>query len=281
MNRAVEYMEEHLDGDIDMGQLSGIAHCSPYHFQRVFAYMSDMTLAEYIRRRRLTRAAFDLQNGGAKVIDVALKYGYDSPTSFSRAFQALHGVAPSAAKSEGARLVAYPPLSFQIQIKGASAMNYKIEQKGPFRLVGEMRTFRMENGENWVKIPQFWREVQTSGLPGKLVPLIDHEPFGVLGASIGDGTQNEFEYMIGVSTTQPAPAGLAVHEVPAYTWAIFECKGALPESIQEMSRRIMSEWLPTSGYEYAEGPDIEVYGDGDQSSPDYLCWVWMPVVKKA
>ncbi|ROR28071.1 AraC-like DNA-binding protein [Mobilisporobacter senegalensis] len=113
LNTAVNYIEEHLTDTIDMEKMAQIAHCSVFHFQRMFSYLAEVPLSEYIRRRKMTRAAFDLQNGNEKVIDIALKYGYESPTAFNRAFQSVHGIAPSIAKQSGIILKAFPPICFQ------------------------------------------------------------------------------------------------------------------------------------------------------------------------
>lgn len=113
LNDALGYIEQHLDGEIEIKQMARLAHCSDFHFQRMFSYVMDIPLAEYIRRRRMTKAADDLRNTTDKIVDIALRYGYDSPTSFNRAFQSVHGIAPSAARAEGAVLKAYPPISFK------------------------------------------------------------------------------------------------------------------------------------------------------------------------
>jgi len=126
LNEAVNYLEEHLEDEIDLERVAQIACCSSFHFQRMFSYLADLPLSEYIRRRKMTRAVFDLQNGDERIIDIALKYGYESPTAFNRAFQSVHGMAPSAARSEGVILKAYPPISFKITIKGEAEMNYRI-----------------------------------------------------------------------------------------------------------------------------------------------------------
>lgn len=280
MNEAVDYVEANLAGEVNPAKAGRLAGCSAYHFQRVFGYMAGTTLAEYVRRRRLTLAAFELQQGGQRVIDVALKYGYESPTAFTRAFAALHGVPPSEAAS-GAPLVAYPPLSFQITIKGVSAINYRIEQLGAFRIVGDKLHTTMDADRNSTEIPAFWGKAAASGLIPRLLPLMDTVPMGILAASVGDWTgPAEFDYYIGAASTKPAPEGLYELTVPACTWAIFECIGPMPGAIQALQKRIVSEWLPASGYDYAKAPDIEVYSDGDRAAPDYQSWVWLPVVKK-
>ncbi len=136
LNEAMGYMEEHLADEIDMEKLGKIACCSSYHFQRMFTYMAGVPLSEYIRRRKMSLAAVDLQGKDRKIIDVAAKYGYSSPTAFNRAFQSVHGIAPSAVKNEGVSVKSFPPIQFKITVKGVEEMNYRIETKDAFRITG-------------------------------------------------------------------------------------------------------------------------------------------------
>lgn len=282
LNDTLRYIEDHLEEEIDLEQVARIACCSEFHFQRMFSYMAGVPLAEYIRRRRMTKAAFDLQSTGDRVIDLALKYGYDSPTAFNRAFQSIHGVAPSAARQEGVRLKAYHPISFKITIRGETEMNYRIEHHDAFRIVGPKLTcpWTPEKQEGFTLVPKFWSEHHQKGTIPALCEIMDSQPVGVLGISMGDWhTAGNFDYYIAVSSGQPVPEGMDEYEVPACTWAIFECRGPMPGAIQSMQQRIMTEWLPGSGYRYADAPDIEQYTDGDQSSEDYVCYIWLPVRK--
>jgi len=152
LNEALGYIEENLAGEISYDQAARIACCSTYHFQRMFSYIADVPLAEYIRRRRITLAAFDLQSSKEKVIDIALKYGYDSPTSFNRAFQNVHGVSPTEARSKGVPLKAYPRISFKITIKGEAEMNYKIITKDSFKIVGVKEHYNMSIEECFAQV---------------------------------------------------------------------------------------------------------------------------------
>lgn len=281
MNAVVNYIETHLEDEVDMAEVSALGGCSAYHFQRVFFYMANITMTDYIRRRRLTKAALDLQGGHDKVIDIAMKYGYDSPTAFARAFAALHGISPSQAKESGQALLAYPPLSFQISILGGNAMNYRIEEHGPMRVLGYKLHTSLENDQQYQAIPAFWGEVHAQGGIPKLCALMEGEPMGVLGISAITNweTAKEMDYFVAVASGKAPGEGMETMEIPACTWAIFECVGPMPVSIQELSRRIMTEWLPNSGYEYADAPDIEQYSDGDQSAPDYKSWIWLPIRK--
>ncbi len=283
MNDALEYIESSLDAEIDYAIIAAKACCSVYHFQRMFSYMAEAPLSEYIRNRRLSRAAFDLQNTDGKVIDIALKYGYESPTAFTRAFQNLHGITPNAARERGVTLKAFPPISFQISIKGASIMNYRIEEKGAFRIVGAKLSTTMENGACYKEIPAFWGESAMNGTIAKLGPMIDSEPYGMLGVSCCDEpltATSKFDYFIAAPTGKAVPEGMEEYTVPAATWAVFECVGPMPASIQALQKRIVTEWFPSSGYEYGGAPDIEVYLDEDSSKPDVRSEVWVPVVQK-
>lgn len=172
-NAALAYIETHLDGVIDGKEISKITFYSPYQFQKIFTAMSGIPLSEYIRNRRLDRAAFDLQNTDETVGAIALKYGYDSPTAFNRAFQRLHGIAPSRIRTEkGLQLKAYPPMQFQLCIKGATVMKYRIVEQKAFRLVGyKLPTMRMKNFEQFKEIPKFWDEHFANGNFAKLMSI--------------------------------------------------------------------------------------------------------------
>ncbi len=278
LNEAVAYIEEHLEEDVQIGEAAKIACCSTFHFQRMFSYIAGVPLGEYIRRRRMTCAALKLQRGEAKVIDLALQYGYESPTAFSRAFTMIHGMPPSAARHKGTVLKAYPRLAFLITIKGDTEMNYRIEHKEAFRIVGAKRHFCGSAEESLEKVPQFWGEVQANGDFARICALSNTQPCGVFGVtSCMDG--KDFDYYIATASDMPVPEGLSECIVPECDWAVFECRGAMPEAMQQLQSRIITEWLPVSGYEYADAPDIEVYYEGDLRSPDYRSQVWMPVRK--
>ena len=279
LNKAVTYMEAHLEDGIDIERVAQIACCSPFHFQRMFSYIADIPLSEYIRRRKMTRAAFDLQNGSGKIIDIALKYGYESPTAFNRAFQSVHGIAPSAARAQGVKLKAYPPISFKITIKGEDEMNYRIEKKDAFKIAGVRQHFAMSIEDSFANVPLFWQTTAQSGAIPRLCALMNREPYGVLGVSTCMNGK-DFDYYIAVATQSETPEGFVDYIVPECTWAIFECIGPMPTAIQTLQKRIVTEWLPSSGYEYANAPDIEVYFEGDQQAEDYKCEAWLPIVKK-
>jgi len=279
LNQAIHYIEDNLTGEIEPDRMARIACCSAFHFQRMFSYLAGIPLSEYIRRRKMSHAAADLQSGNYSVLQAALRYGYDSPTAFNRAFQSVHGIAPSAAKLTGVMLKSFPPISFQIQIKGEAEMDYRIERKDAFRIVGVREHYNMCAEEAFANVPLFWQRTAQSGQIPKLLGLMDPSVPGILGVSTCMNGK-DFDYYIAVASDKEVQDGMEDYIVPACTWAVFPCVGPMPEAIQNLQKRIVTEWLPSSGYEYASAPDIELYFEGDQRSHDYRCEVWLPVVKK-
>ena len=223
----------------------------------------------------MSLAAVDLQGKNMKIIDVAGKYGYHSPTAFNRAFQSVHGIAPSAVKNEGVSVKSFPPIFFKITVRGVEEMNYRIESKDAFRIAGVSVPLHKDIEKNFAVIPQKWQEISMDGTLQRLISMMDTPPMGVLGVSTCNDTQ-PWKYYIAVSTSQDSN-GLEEYIVPAATWAIFPGEGT-NQSIQELERRIVTEWLPTSGYEYGSAPDVEVYLNPDPQNARYE--VWIPVVKK-
>lgn len=276
LNSVMNYIEENLIEEIDYDEISKIALCSSYHFQRIFAYMADVPLSEYIRRRRLSRAAVDLLDENNKVIDVSLKYGYDSPTAFNRAFQRIHGIAPSEVRERRHSLKAYPPISFKISIKGDSAMEYRIEKREAFRIVGVSAPLEKEIEKNFEVVPAMWGLAAQNGTIEKLASMMDGDLKGLLGVS-ACYEEMDWKYFVAVASNQAAEENLEEFIIPEATWAIFSGRGS-NLSIQELERRIVTEWLPTSGYEYGNAPDIEVYINPNPEDAVYE--VWIPVVQK-
>ncbi len=276
LNESINYIEEHINEEIDYEQVAKVACCSTHHFQRMFAYMANIPLSEYIRRRRMSLAAVELQSGEKKIIDVALKYGYASPTAFNRAFQSIHGVAPSAVKKSGTPLRAFLPISFKVTIKGVEELNYRIEKKEPFRIVGISHPLHKEVEKNFEISPQMWQKAATDGTIEKLASIADSQPMGILGVSLCDDFE-QWRYYIAAASTKPINQAFEEYIVPSFTWAIFTGEGRMPEAIQELEKRTVTEWLPTSGYEYDNGPDIEVYLNADLQNAKFE--VWIPVTK--
>ncbi len=278
MNLALNFIELHLDDEISFDDVASKACCSTYHFQRMFSYISGVPLAEYIRRRRLTLAAFALQNSNSKIIDIALKYGYDSPEAFTRAFKKMHGVTPTLARDKGITLKAYPQISFQISIKGDIEMEYRIESKEAFKLFGVIGDIQAESMEGaFTEVPKFCIQCDNDGTVTKMNSLLSRSPNSMLHAALFDHSDTGFKYMI-CYPVQPAlsiPAEFNQLSVPALTWAIFPATGL---EMHDVWRRIYAEWFPTSDFEQVEGPSFEMYyGESDKKPSGE---VWIPIKKK-
>ncbi|KHF39145.1 AraC family transcriptional regulator [Halalkalibacter okhensis] len=285
MNQAIQYIEENITSELNYQEIAKVAFCSEFHFKRMFSMIAGISLSEYIRRRRLTLAAFDLKDGHAKVIDIAMTYGYASPDSFSRAFQNLHGITPSEARNSGQSLKAFPRMTFQLTIKGGSEMNYRIVEKEAFRIIGiKKRVPIVFNGVN-PDIAEMWESLDHATIT-QLKSLSNVEPKGLLSAStnFSEGRMEEkgdLDHYIGVATMKDCPATFTQLDVPASTWAVFEAVGPFPDTLQEVWGRIYSEWFPSSHYEQKEGPEILWNEEKDLSSPNFKSEIWIPVSKKS
>ncbi|MES5929133.1 AraC family transcriptional regulator [Bacillus cereus group sp. MG9] len=284
MNAAMQYIEDNLTHEIDFKEVAKIAFCSEYHFKRMFSFLAGISLSEYIRCRRLTLAAFELKDSNAKVIDVAIKYGYNSPDSFTRAFQNLHGITPSEARRTIRSLKAYSPMTFQLSIQGGNEMNYRIEEKEPFQIIGiQKRVPIVFNGVN-EEIASMWKSLTPQSIQ-TLKMLSNVNPNGIINAStnFSEGRmeeKGELDHYIGVATTKDCPEQFAQLEVAASTWAIFEAVGPFPDALQNVWGRIYSEWFPSSNYELAEGPEILWNEQKDVTSPNFKSEIWIPALKK-
>lgn len=204
LNKAINYIEEHLTRDVDYAEAAKAACCSTYHFQRMFAYMAGIPLSEYIRRRKMSLAAVDLQSGDEKIIDIALKYGYASPTAFNRAFQSVQGISPSAARKEGAALRTYPPISFKITVKGVEEMNYRVVEKEGFRIIGVSQPLHKELEQNFMTVPKMWQQAAADGTIGRLAAMMNGQPMGLLGVSACND-EEEWRYYVAVASSMPRP----------------------------------------------------------------------------
>jgi len=276
MNMAIAHIEAHMTEKLNTADLAKIAGCSVYHFQRMFACMTGIPLSEYIRRRRMTLAVADLRQDGVKIIDVALKYGYHSPTAFNRAFQSVHEVAPSLVKHDGVALKSYQPLSFQMVVKGVESFDFRIERKEAFRVVGVSMMMAGDMEHMAEPMNQFWEVTRKNGTLAKVKALSDdcasEELFEVMAP---DGNTEEWKYMLAVPTAAEVEEKLEAYTIGEYTWAIFSDDGKTTD--EGLGYRVIKEWLPTSGYEYDDGPDMNVYfkDDPDGAKSEF----WIPVKK--
>ena len=274
MKRLLWYIEEHLT-DVELSVESAAQHAaySPFYLQRIFSGLTDMTLAEYIRSRRMSQAGQELRARGVKVIDVAFKYGYETPESFQKAFTRFHGISPSAARRPDAKLLFLAPLQISVTLKGGNTMDYQIEKKGPLTVIGFERRFSMD--KPMIEIPKFWEEFFQNGWQAKVNPL--------LGVCFEDDSKTDFPYLIGdfCGEDAPVPDGMVKRTIPAHTWAMFHTEGTTGKDIQDLNRQIYTQWLPTSTqYEPASGMNIEVYPCDQMDWKDKRWGIWLPVKTK-
>lgn len=277
MNKAMDYIEDNLSENIEFDKAAKIACCSTYHFQRMFSFITDVSLSEYIRRRRLTLAAFELQNKESKVIDIAMKFNYESPEAFSRAFKKMHGITPISARNKGVTLKAYPRMSFQISIKGDVEMDYRIERKEAFEMFGVVGIISSNNQESaFSEVPKYRIQCDENGSVDRMNDMLGRSHDAMLHAALFDHTEDSFKYMICyyVKNNMVIPKGFEKLSVPALTWAVFPAGNC--DNIPDVWRRIYSEWFPTSDFEQVEGPEFEMYyGKATNATGE----VWIPVKK--
>lgn len=280
IQRAVDYMEEHIEEELDYEKIAGEAFCSSYYFQKIFHILCGFSVGEYIRNRRLTLAGTALSTTNERIIDIALRYGYESPESFARAFARFHGITPSEARRDGSKLKLFSRLSVQIMMKGGNIMNYKIVEKSAFKVLQRVETHHIADSENENTIPDYWSRAKRDGTVETLLSLTSDKT-NIFGICYGNAPKDDktFEYAIAAvcDGNVKVPEGFSVREIPGRTWAVFECVGAMPDAMQETWHNICAEFFPTSGYEPTYEMDIEVYPEGDMCADNYRSEIWVPV----
>ena len=285
IQRALDYTEAHLTDTVDYEAAAREAASSAFHFQRMFTMLCGFTLGDYIRMRRLSLAAGDLMQTTDKVIDIAYRYGYDTPESFSRAFTRFHGVTPSGAR-RGGSVKSFSRLSVKLILSGGTSMDYRIEKKDAFTLVCKKKQVTKPQGDTaTADISAFWNEVSADGTMEKICRYGKFDTYhGVLGVCFSDELADSgFPYGIGAewNGAPVTDAGLDLVEIPAYTYAVFTCRGRMPDAFKETYKRICTEFFPQSSYEYGQGVELEVYPSADTRDPDYTCEIWIAVKEKA
>lgn len=276
---AVEYMESHITEDITMYQVANRVNISPFYFHKGFSILCGYTIAEYIRNRRMALAGEELITTDITVTDLAMKYGYDSVDSFTKAFTRFHGYTPIAVRKEKPMIKTFAPLKLTISLKGGYIMDYRIVQKETFSVLCVSKEFDYKSAKE--EIPKFWSDHYASGMGEHVC--------GMFGINIDPQMGNEkFEYLIAdiYNPSKDIPKGLTVKTIPSFTWAVFPCKGALPDALQGVNTKIFSEWLPAlQDYEFAAGYCVEIYdlptkypkGTADEN---YYSEIWIPVKRK-
>lgn len=283
LQKAIDYIEENLTEDLDYNEIAKRAGFSSFYFQRIFGILCNCSLGEYIRNRRLTLAGAELYSSNVRVIDISLKYGYESPESFTRAFVKFHGITPSEAKKSNQNLKSFSRLSVEIIMKGGSVMDYKIVKKDAFKVVEKISVQSMDDSVNKNTIPAFWEECHKNGTVAKLLTITPNKNF-IFGICYGGELtfKKTFEYSIAAIYDEKTeiPDDFRVNEIPARTWAVFECIGPMPDTMQNTWHKICSEFFPASGYEPTGEMDIEAYSVGYMSADDYKSEIWVPIKEK-
>ena len=276
---AISFIEQHITDDIPAEDVANHVHISSFYFQKGFSMLCGYSVTEYIRNRRLALAGGALAATDMKIIDIAMKYGYDSPDSFTKAFTRFHGVSPAMVRKNDVTIKTFAPLKLEILLKGGYLMNYKIIDKESFTVLGASKKFEYENCKQ--EIPLFWQEHYAKG-HGKYVG-------GMFGINIDEQMGNDsFEYLIAdlYNPNTEIPEGFVTRTIPAFTWAVFSCDGPLPTALQDVNTKIFSEWLPAlKEYEFAAGYCVEMYDAADKyprgvQDENYHSEIWIPIRKK-
>lgn len=276
---AINFMEQHITKNISAEDVANHVHISSFYFQKGFRMLCGFSVIEYIRKRRLALAGGDLATTDIKIIDIAMKYGYGSPDSFTKAFTRFHGVSPTMVRKEDVMIKTFAPLKLEISLKGGYFMNYKIIDKESFTVLGVSKEFNYENCKQ--EIPLFWQRHYEEG-NGKYV-------CGMFGINIDEKMGNDsFEYLIAdlYDSKMEIPEGFVTRTIPAFTWAVFSCVGPMPTALQDVSTKIFSEWLPAlKEYEFAAGYCVEMYDAPDKypngtQDENYHTEIWIPIQKK-
>ncbi|MBN1500161.1 MAG: AraC family transcriptional regulator [Spirochaetes bacterium] len=279
MQTALEFIEENILDDIDSMIVADKIDTTQFHFQRMFHAVTGVTFGEYVRRRRLTLAAQEIMSSGATILEIALKYHYESHAAFTKAFTKLHNITPVNAREAGVKIQAYPPIAFQMSITGDKKMEYKIKDLRQMKFAGRIIRTTSLNEENLESIPAFWKESIKNGFIGEAAGAADK--IGQLnGALVGACTgyledEEHYEYMIGVECSlQDIPETFDVRTIPAGTYAVFNADGPAPDAIQSTWKRIFAEWFPATKYQHAQAPDFEAYPQGTMDR----CDIYIPIV---
>lgn len=280
LQQIIDLTEQHLqrkEEPVDIQEITRIAGCSYGFFQKVFSYMNGISYAEYVRSRKLTLAGYDLKSSDIKIVDLSYKYGYDSPTSFTKAFRLFHGVSPKEARSTDVELRVVP----KMQIADSPSYSWRIERKPTLRLIGKSIKVSCQNNLHFTKIPEFWNDCQRNGIFSYLASMDTRSPGGLFGLfSDYDAASEVITYSIMVCSDYPVPDGMQELTLPANSWAVFDCRGAVPWAIQNGWKYLNEEWLLKYPFRHAPCPEVEWYSAGNSYDKNYLSQIWIPIIEE-
>ncbi|WP_097003311.1 AraC family transcriptional regulator [Lacrimispora amygdalina] len=285
IQKAVDYVEENITMNLDYNEIAKQAYSSGFHFQRVFGLLCGFTLGDYIRMRRLTLAGGELAGTNARILDIAVKYGYETQESFSRAFTRFHGVSPSQAR-KGASLKSFSRLCVKLILDGATITDYRIEKRVGFQMICKPLRVSAEKELTSARITEFWQQCRKDETIPTLCRYIPNDSlFGncMTGISFGaDAVNPGIPYAIGVpyNGITAADKDFLITAIPSHTYAVFPCTGTMPEAFSRLYKQIYSEFFPANDYQPCGGTDFEVYPSDDIKNPGYTCEIWVAVEKK-
>ncbi len=289
IQQAISYMEEHIRDNISYAEVARKAHMSDYNFHRTFSFIVGMTAKEYIRKRRLTLAALELQTTDISVLDVAYKYGYESPESFSKAFSRFHGSSPKQAKQKGTKLHLFPPLVVKIILEGGNVMDYRIEHREHQEFLALTKAFPNEiiNDDDDHSIPDFWTECSDKNLiePMKLLRAEGKRDLYGLCSPVRDN-ETHFNYGIGIILDKNTDTtnlehfienGYSIWKTKPVDYAVFQCFGSDGNCLGETWSKFFKEFVPQTGYTQTDDTDYEIYFEKGECG--LFCELWIPVNK--
>ena len=283
LEKVIEYIENNLTKDISIKRLSKYVGISEYYLQRNFRILTGYSIGEYIRNRRLYLAACELRQNNSKIIDIAYKYGYETPEAFTKAFIRFHGVSPTKIMDNTNLIKIFLPLKINISIIGGEQMDYTVEKEDKFVIIGFTKTIKA--GEGYEECPSFWDNVIGKYFKGKneeIKKVIRDNNVGEFAICIENAEHKEFKYIIGGKYKGGnVPQEMELVDIPSTLWAKFRCVGPLPAALQTVNTKIWEDWIPNNNeYELNYPMDVEWYSDGDTNSSDYESAIWLPIKRK-
>lgn len=269
LQKAIDYIEDNLENNINFEIVAKEVGMSAFYFHRIFSSVIGISPTTYIRNRRLTVAAQEISKNNENILDIALKYGFESHEAFSRAFKNFHGVVPKMAKTDGNEFKNFSKANLDIEVNINNILGYRIESKDIIKVSAFFRKFNIENKD---QIPKYWKELKESGTLEKISNKYKKD---LLGICIGTQSDFEYKYGIGIEQTEDIDTYIEMEkiEIPKSKWVVFKCEGQDEKNINELWSRIYKEFFITSSYKQCMDIDFELYDDENTE-------IWIPISKE-
>lgn len=291
IRNTLNFIENNLTNVLEIDEISKQVGVSSFYLQKGFAIATNYSISEYIKSRRLSLAAVEVKNTKNSIIDIAYKYGYETPESFAKAFIRFHGATPSKMRNQNIPYRQFDPLIIDLVIKGGNKMDYKITRMLSLKVIGFEREFTFEEG--YKKIPKFWDEISIKYMANvcagnaprnAIEKAIADNSIGEFGVCVDDIGKGKFRYLIaGKYRGGEVPEGMVVYEFPDAEWAIFNCVGPMPTALQNLNTKIFQEWLPNNPeFELDGNANVEWYDvmSNGKNDPNYRSGIWIPIKRK-